>query len=357
MQNRSINNWEYMEKLWEHTFVNELRTDPKDHPVLITEPHDKTHPSTARERTATVMFETHGVPVLRTFLPAVLALFGSGRTTGAVLDSGLESSSAVAIDEGTIDPKTVQFSEIGGKHLTDYLIKLWTEKSKMFTSKSERVVVEDMKRKFGRVVLDINRESNRHVRVFDHRRVEILRCLADYRPPSGVPFLQHCSYLRRRIFSFHETHTRAEEPDGQAYTLPDGRVLTLGDLDYRCPEAMFDPIWLNVELEPAGMHELVYNSIYRNHKDIVPTLYGNVFLCGGNTRFPGMQERMMAELATMAPPHTKVQVRRSQRFSAWIGGSILTSLQDFPDSDCITKEEFQESGPGVVHRKRLYVRR
>ena len=37
IENGIITNWDDMEQFWHHTFYNELRIDPAEHPVLLTE--------------------------------------------------------------------------------------------------------------------------------------------------------------------------------------------------------------------------------------------------------------------------------------------------------------------------------
>ena len=46
----------------------------------------------------------------------------------------------------------------------------------------------------------------------------------------------------------------------------------------------------------------------------------------------------------------KVIASSNRTFSAWIGGSILTSISSF-QSNWITKAEYEEYGATIVHRK------
>jgi actin beta/gamma 1 len=86
--------------------------------------------------------------------------------------------------------------------------------------------------------------------------------------------------------------------------------------------------------------------------DIRKDLYGNIVLSGGTTMFPGIAERMQKEITNLAPPTMKIKIIAppERKYSVWIGGSILASLSTFQQM-WISKEEYDESGPAIVHRK------
>ena len=136
----------------------------------------------------------------------------------------------------------------------------------------------------------------------------------------------------------------------KSYELPDGQVITIGNERFRCPEALFQPSFLG--MESCGIHETTYNSIMKCDVDIRKDLYANTVLSGGTTMYPGIADRMQKEITALAPSTMKIKIIAppERKYSVWIGGSILASLSTFQQM-WISKQEYDESGPSIVHRK------
>jgi actin len=81
-------------------------------------------------------------------------------------------------------------------------------------------------------------------------------------------------------------------------------------------------------------------------------MFANIILAGGSTLFEGMAERMWQEMHQLAPTNnkTKVLAPAERMYSVWLGGSILASLSTF-QTMWITKQEYDECGPQIIHRK------
>jgi len=235
-----------------------------------------------------------------------LSLYSSGRTTGIVLDSGDGVTHVVPVYEGYALNHAIGRLDLAGRDLTKHAVRMLKERIPFeFNSSAGREIVRDMKEKTCYIALDYDEELAKS---------------------------QNSSKIEMK------------------YELPDGNVVVMKDERFRIPEALFQPSMLGKE--SGGMDKLLTTSIQESDLDIRRDLYCNIILSGGTTMFKGIQERLRKEVLTLSPPNVKVRVvaPEERKYSVWIGGSILAELSSFQDRWC-TKDEYEEMGPSVVHRK------
>ena len=266
--------------------LDELRVDPTEHPVLCT--FGLGQPSAQQERLTQLLVEVFRVPAVYLENPQTLALYASGRTTGVVVDVGDTNVQVVPVYEGYALPHAVQSSaSLGGREVTDYLLKIMMERGYSFTTTAERDIVVNIK--------------------------ETLCFVAPAR------------------FGKHE------QGDGKevTYELPDGNVISIANELHRAPEVLFQPSFIGSEVnyfavarsfvgnhhnvcshkmrvpQAFGLADLLFEAIMKCDVDIRKDLFGNVVLAGGGSCSRGLAERLQAELTSLAPSTMRVKVRQT----------------------------------------------
>ena len=299
-----------LEKLWRYMYQSELRAQSEEHPVLLTEPLQ--NPRQHRERCAELLFETFRVPALCIAPAPVLSLYAAGRSAGIVLDVGEGVAQSVPVVEGFVVAHAVSRADVAGAQVTEQLARLLARAGHLFSTTTELEVVREMKEAACYVAVDCAAEED------------------------------------RAALTMH-SRSAAGSPWG-SYRLPDGTCCELGPERFRAPEVLFRPDLVGDEA--PGVHNMVAESVARCDIDLRARLYSSVLLAGGTTRLPGFGQRLLGELRRVAPADTRIRIMAPQEraLSAWIGGSLLASLSTFKKM-CVTKQEYEQYGAGVLHRR------
>ncbi|XP_074299264.1 actin-52-like [Silene latifolia] len=199
------------------------------------------------------------------------------------------------IDKVYTLPHAMTRLSMAGCDITDYLMKILTEKGRSVPTNIGRKIARDIKEKMSYIYLDFNHE------------VETVN-----------------------------TSSSVEE----RYEMSDGQVITVGSERFICSEALFKPSIIG--LDALGIHEAVHYAMMKCDIDIREDMYRNFLLSGGTTMILGfvdrvsneitdLADRASKEITALAPRSMKLKVIAppERKYSAWIGGSILASLDTF----------------------------
>lgn len=283
-----------------------LNAKQEEHPVLMTEAplNDRRN----RDQIAEIFFESVRSPALFFTPPSVLSLYASGRTTGVVLDAGEGVMHAVPVYEGFALQHSVTRSDVAGRDVTRQLQLQLRRSGICFTTTAEADLAKTMK--------------------------------------------EEVCYLTPTPLNDEEAEKDAKTQAKTQYQLPDGQAVALSSERYEAPNVLFDPSLFGSE--ELGAAAVLVNAIMKSDIDLRPKLFSQIVLAGGSTLIPGFGDRMLYEVRSRSPAHTRIRISAppERLHSCYVGGSILASLATFK-SMWVSRAEYEEHGNNILHRREL----
>lgn len=314
LDNGIVRNWEDMEHVWDYTFNEKLKVNPKDCKIMLTEA--PMNPNQNRKKMVETMFEKYGFKSCYVAIQAVLVLYAQGLLTGVVVDSGDGVTHIVPVYEGFALPHLTRRLDVAGRDVTRYLIKLLLLRGYAFNRTADFETVRQIKEKLCYVGYDLE--------------------------------------LEKRLAN--ETTVLVE-----TYTLPDGRVIRVGGERFEAPEALFQPHLIDVE--GMGMAEMLFDCINKADVDTRPEFYNHIVLSGGSTMYPGLPSRLEKEIKRLylerVAKGNKAQLQKfkcriedppRRKHMVFLGGAVLAEIMKDKDHFWMNKNEWQEQGEAVLKK-------
>jgi len=314
MENGIIRNWEDIQYVWDYTFFEKLKINPKDSKILLTEA--PMNPKKNREQMLSVMFEKYGFQGVYIGIQAVLVLYAQGLLTGVVVDSGDGVTHIIPVFDGFALPHLTKRLDVAGRDITRHLIKLLLLRGYAFNRTADFDTVRQIKEKLCYVGYNLDME----------KRLAL------------------------------ET-TVLVEP----YTLPDGRVIRVGAERFEAPEILFNPSYIG--LEAKGIAEQLFSTIQAADIDTRVEFYQHIVLSGGSSMYPGLPSRLEKELKEMYLEKVlKKDESRLKKFKlriedpprrkhmVFLGGAYLAEIMKNKENFWITKKEYTEQGVACLKK-------
>jgi actin-related protein 2 len=315
VENGIVRDWVGMKHLYNYTFFERMKIDPKEHKVLLTEP--PMNPKENQAKMLQAMFEEYNFAAAKVNIQAMLVLYAQGLLTGVVVDSGDGVTHIVPVWEGICPPLLIKRLNVAGRHITRYLIKLLQVRGYAFNRSADFETVRQIKEKVCYVGYDLAVEKQLSL----------------------------------------ETTTLV-----QNYTLPDGRIIKCSSERYEAPEVLFNPHLL--DSEQPGVQHMLFNMIQEADIDLRPAFYKHIVLSGGSTMYPGLPSRLEKEMKELYLAHVlkgdknrlakfklRIEDPPRRKHMVFLGGSVLADIMKDRPEFWISKAEWAEHGDRIIGKK------
>ena len=297
IQRGEVTDWDKYENLMHYLLYSEMRVVPEEISILITE-----GPRTSRknrEKLTEILFETFNVKRLHIANSSMVGLYSYGKTSGLIVDSGYNVTSTVPVYEGYPLAHASLKINIGGEDLSKNLLSMIQDNlEETYVDIKGRILADDIKEKLGYLLL--NQDDGDDVK-------------------------------------------------DVTYELPDGKKIELSNELYKANEILFNPDEeVKKENGLLSLKNMVIDSINKCDNEIKSDIKENICLTGGTTLLKNFPEKLKNELSDSSEgTNFNLSAEQERLFSTWIGGSIVSSLDNFQFM-WVNKKEYNDNGKNLL---------
>ena len=134
------------------------------------------------------------------------------------------------------------------------------------------------------------------------------------------------------------------------YELPDSTVLQLGSELFSRPEILLNPALIGRDY--PGLAQQIHAAILKTDSELRAELFANIILAGGSTAFPGLAERLTAELQGWPPAlRNRVRCTVCQSGSSPPGSADRSWRPPATSGEWMTQDEYSRHGSSLVLHK------
>ena len=132
---------------------------------------------------------------------------------------------------------------------------------------------------------------------------------------------------------------------------PREHIVTIGNERFTVPELLFTPS--DIGMLQEGLAGTVLQSIYSLPRGLWQPFLANVLVVGGSSKFPGLVERLEAELRAQVSEDfvVRVKVAEDPVKNVWLGGARMAMNEGVLRDFMVSRQEYMEHGDVWTRRR------
>ena len=291
IQRGQVTDWDKFETLMHYLLYEKMKVVPEEISIMITETPNS--PKENKQKLSELLFETFNVQNIHIANCSMLGLFAYGKTSGLIVDSGFNITSSVPLYEGfPLHHASIKLN-YGGEDISKSLLSMLEKNlDPSYKYLKGRLLADNIIEKFGYISMGGETEEEEY-----------------------------------------------------SYTLPEGTEIKLGKQVTQCTELLFNP---GERTDLRSIDDIVLSSLSKCDPDIKDDIKESICLIGGNTYLRNFEEKLKNNLSDKKEMgNFNISAIPERQFSSWIGGSLISSLENFQYM-WVKKEEFDENGKTLI---------